>query len=366
VLNKILNFEVISSLRKYQISLGSEILVELPDIIRNEVSGKKVFLVSDENILSFHKPRLQEIFENTDLNLKIFHLPPGEKTKSNDYVQNIYSWLIENKCDRHSCIIAFGGGVIGDCVGFVAATYLRGIKLIQIPTTLLSMVDSSIGGKVGINHKLGKNLIGAFYPPHKVIQDISILNTLNEREFRSGLGECVKHSLISSIELFNWMKENSIKILNLDQKIILELVKFNLKIKADIVQKDEQENNIRAYLNFGHTFGHALEKEFGYSNNLLHGEGVSLGMIAALKLSENIFSLDKSILEKTLEMLKVFSLPTKLKLPPFSDILESMTRDKKNKSGEITFVLLSSIGSPVISTIVDHSLLEDAYNFISI
>ena len=359
-----LTLEVTSSSRKYKISLGSGILNCLPDIVKHQVSGTKVFLVSDKTILGFYKEEIQHIFEKSNLTLEIFHLPPGEKTKSNEYVQNIYSWLIENKCDRHCCLVAFGGGVIGDCAGYVAATYLRGIKLIQVPTTLLSMVDSSIGGKVGINHRQGKNLIGAFYPPHEVIQDISVLSTLTEREFRSGLGECVKHSLIASNELFDWIKTNSSEILNLDPSAILALVKSNLAIKANIVEKDEQEHNIRAFLNFGHTFGHAIEKELGYSSSLLHGEGVSLGMIAALKLSEEFLSLDKSILKETISILNKLSLPVKMKLPAFDQVLESMTRDKKNKANEITFVLLSSIGNPVIFPILDHGALKEAYNFI--
>lgn len=365
VVNNILELEINSAARKYKISLGLDLLPILPEIVRRHSTGKKVFLISDETILGFYKPQLIESFKNSILNLNIFHLPPGEKTKSNDYVQELYTWLIENKCDRHSCIIAFGGGVIGDCVGYVAATFLRGIKLIQVPTTLLSMVDSSIGGKVGINHKYGKNLIGAFYPPHEVLQDVSLLKTLNDREFRSGIAECVKHALISSQELFDWINFNYSPILNLDSATILELVKSNLAVKADIVQKDEQENNIRAFLNFGHTFGHAIEKEFGYSNRLLHGEGVSLGMIAALKLSEELLSLDKNILIQTVDILKRLNLPTKIELPQFEKVLDSMARDKKNKSGEITFVLLTSVGNPIVFPILDHEILKEAYKIIA-
>ncbi len=355
-----------SSQRTYSILVGENNLSDLPSVLIKDFAAKKVFIVSDEYVLSIYKDKLKKIFDPfKSLKSNFFSLPQGEKTKSNEKVQVLYSWLIENKCDRHSIIVAFGGGVIGDAVGFVASTFLRGIRLVQVPTTLLSMVDSSVGGKVGINHEQGKNLIGAFYPPHLVIQDISLLSTLKKREFSAGLAECVKHSLISSKSDFEWTFDNRNEIFNSSQSHLSNYIRKNILIKANVVEKDEKEIGIRAFLNFGHTFGHAIEKEYGYSNKVLHGEGVSLGMIAALKISEYCFNLDPNVLNRTRTLLNFFSLPTKMKLPPLEKLLESMSRDKKNRSDHINFVLLSEIGSPILKDGIDQTIIEDAYNFIN-
>ena len=361
---KILNIR--SSARAYPIYLGDGLLAQLPELISKHIKSKKVFLIGDEHVLGIYKPQIIEIFKLENLHLEIFSLPQGERTKSNEYIQSAYQWLIENKCDRYSTIVALGGGVIGDAVGFVASTYLRGIPFVQVPTTLLSMVDSSIGGKVGINHKLGKNLIGSFYPPHLVVQDVQVLKTLEKREFNSGIAECIKHTLINSSEFFHWTSRKSVEILNLNSDLLAELITKNLEVKSGIVEKDEKEENIRAFLNLGHTFGHAIEKEFGYSNKILHGEGVSLGLVAALKLSEELLGLDKNVLIDTKILLEKFNLPIKFKLPEFSTILESMSRDKKNRSGEINFVLLSEIGKPQIYRAVDEKTLLSAYKEISL
>lgn len=353
-----------ASSRKYSIFLGENILGNLPELIESNLTTKKAFIVTDDHVFDLYRGDLKKIFKTSTLNTFFYSLPRGEKTKSNNFVQELYQWLIENRCDRHSVIIAFGGGVIGDLVGFVAATFLRGIPFIQIPTTLLSMVDSSIGGKVGINHKLGKNLIGAFYPPHLVLQDISVLKTLDKREVGAGLAECIKHALISSKKLFDWTIRNHSEIHKLESDKILELIESNLLVKADIVEKDEKEENIRAYLNFGHTFGHAIEKEFGYSNKILHGEAVALGTIAALRLSELVLDLNKEILTSTRKLMEGLSLPTKANLPSFENIFDAMTRDKKNKAGAIHFVLLNDIGSPKIVNNVSEDNLRESYNLI--
>lgn len=355
-----------SSVRTYSIYLGQGVLHSVFPYLFESLNAQKVFFVIDSNVASYSQ--YTDFFSShyAGREIQIKTLPSGETTKSLPYVDQIYDWLLSHNADRHSVVCAVGGGVIGDCVGFVAATYMRGVRFVQIPTTLLSMVDSSIGGKVGINHVRGKNMIGAFYPPHAVFIDVAFLDTLPVREFNAGLAECIKHGLIDSDELFSWYNNNKDEIINKDVSVLIELIFKNLKVKAEIVEKDEKEENIRAFLNFGHTFAHAIEKSFGYDGRIIHGEAVSLGMHAALILSHSVLGLDSNIIDSYIQVSKHFSLPTHFNdLPPFEELLDAMKKDKKNKDGLISFVLLNSIGSPRVVSSVDVDTVREAYRHIA-
>ena len=354
-----------SSLRSYNIHLGQDILKHSPEFLSTVSSSKDVYIITDSNVSKLYLENISKILSDSSYNVNSYILPSGEKTKSLNHIQDIYTWLIEKLCNRNSIIIALGGGVIGDAVGFAASTFMRGVTFVQVPTTLLAMVDSSIGGKVGINHTLGKNLIGSFYPPHLVIQDVSLLASLSARELSAGLAECVKHSLINSRDLFDWTYDNRKKLISMEPEDLIELIYKNLLVKAEIVEKDEHEKSIRAFLNFGHTFAHAIEKEYGYTSELLHGEAVAIGTMAALFLSEKVFNIDKVIIKKTEEILKCFNLRTKIKLNSFENILDTLKRDKKNNSKNINFVLLSEIGAPTLKNDLELDLIKDAYSFIT-
>lgn len=351
-----------SSLREYPIFIGAGIFSQIFEYVSQRLQKKKLYLIVDQNV--FHQCSFvsKEINLQKNLDIHSMILPHGESTKSLDHVDNLYGWLLKNSADRNSVICAIGGGVVGDTAGFVASTFMRGVDIIQIPTTLLSMVDSSIGGKVGINHDLGKNMIGSFYPPHAVFIDLDFLNTLPTREFSTGMAECIKHGLISSEDLYLWYQINLEKILKRDNATIHDLIIKNLNVKANIVEKDEKEQNIRAFLNFGHTFGHAIEKSFAYSDKILHGEAVSLGICAALKLSELRLNLSCSLLNQTKDLLSSFGLPISFDLPAFDKIFDCMKLDKKNKNDKVRFVLINKIGSPIIIDDLGHSEILMAYD----
>ena len=276
-------------------------------------------------------------------------LPDGEQHKNLETISEIYDYLLRNKFDRHTTLLALGGGVIGDITGFAAATYQRGIGYIQIPTTLLAHVDSSVGGKTGVNHLLGKNMIGAFYQPRCVLADIRVLDSLPEREIKAGLAEVVKYGLIRNAKFFDWLAENSKPISGLDDAYLVRAIKTCCEMKAGIVAQDEKEIGIRALLNLGHTFGHAIETAAGYGT-WLHGETVAMGIVMAADLSRRLGWLDVSSAQRIRTVLeKNFGMPV---VPP-ADIsvdqyLDLMSSDKKVEQGEIRFILLKDIGSAVV------------------
>jgi len=344
----------------YNIYIGRDSIDNLNQLIDSIPNVSKIAVITNNIVADIYLKKLKNIF-SADKKIEEYIVPDGEVNKSIKQVEEIYSWLIENRFDRTSLIIAFGGGVIGDLAGFVAATYLRGIRFIQVPTTLLAQVDSSIGGKVGVNHFLGKNLIGAFYQPQFVLSDINFLKTLNTEEYICGMGEVVKYALIGDAQLFEFIENNFSNISSENLEINEKLVSISAQQKAEIVSQDEKEMGIRAILNFGHTFGHALEKLFKY-DKLKHGQAVLLGMKCALYTSNNLKYITDEKANKINALINRFeiNLPQKLSESNISELLNLMQYDKKVKDEKINFILIKEIGEVLKSEIDNNNVIRKA------
>lgn len=332
--------------QSYPILIGSNLL-EDSSLIDPYLGKGKLVVVTNEVVAPLYLEAVKSMLGGRCAGEIV--LPDGEQHKNLEVISEIYDYLLRNKFDRHTTLLALGGGVIGDITGFAAATYKRGIGYIQIPTTLLAHVDSSVGGKTGVNHSLGKNMIGAFYQPRCVLADIRVLDSLPEREIKAGLAEVVKYGLIRNAEFFDWLAENSKPIAGLDDAYLVRAIKTCCEMKAGIVAQDEKEIGIRALLNLGHTFGHAIETAAGYGA-WLHGETVAMGIVMAADLSRRLGWLDVSSAQRVRTVLeKNFGMPV---VPP-ADIsvdqyLDLMSSDKKAEQGEIRFILLKDIGSAVV------------------
>jgi 3-dehydroquinate synthase len=287
-------------------------------------------------------------------------VPAGEKSKRISTVENCYDQLAAHRLERKSFVVALGGGVVGDLAGFVAATYLRGIDFVQVPTTLLAQVDSSVGGKTGVNLKAGKNLVGAFYQPRLVLCDLDTLKTLPEREFRAGQAEVIKYGIIYDAKLFAQLERDLPKILKRDAKTLSGIIARCCEIKAEVVSQDETESSLRAILNFGHTIGHAIENISGYGK-FLHGEAISIGQVAASKLSQRILGLPEREVERIENLFTRAGLPTQIKLNSVQrkKLFTAMKLDKKVSGGEIKFVLAEKIGKVVWGQKVSSVLIEE-------
>jgi len=347
--------------RGYPILVGVNNISELSDQLSRFQINRQIALISTPPVSQLYLERIKDsLSEKWDV--KTYDVPDGETSKSGPRVDKLYTWLIENRFERNATILALGGGVIGDLAGFVASSYLRGINLVQIPTTLLAQVDSSIGGKVGINHALGKNLIGAFYQPKMVMIDISFLNTLPEEEFVCGMGEVVKYGVLSDGDLFTRLENKLDAILDKDLDLLMEVVHNCANIKVEIVENDEKEQGIRAYLNLGHTFAHALETYFSYEG-LKHGQAVLLGMKSALHVSLEQKLIKKNVAMRIMHLIDKFNikLPTTKKLNP-SELVSIMKRDKKIRQGKIILVLPEDIGKITLRTAPDEKLLADSFS----
>jgi 3-dehydroquinate synthase len=346
--------------RGYSVFVGKNILSELPQYLRSIQVNNQVAIISTPPVSTRYLEKILSLF-NDDWDLKYFDVPDGEKSKSSDMVGHIYTWLLDSQYGRNSTIIALGGGVVGDLAGFVASTYLRGINLVHIPTSLLAQVDSSIGGKVGINHPLGKNLIGAFYQPICVFTDISFLKTLPEDEFICGLGEVIKYGVISSEVPFDKIERDLIAILNMEENLLIDIIRACIKVKANIVEKDEKEQDIRAYLNLGHTFAHALETFFQYEG-LKHGQAVLLGIKCALVVSQSLNMVeDKTVqqINSVIDRLDI-TIPSGKDLDPLQ-LVEIMKQDKKMREGKIHLVLPRELGKITVVPVTDEKLISDSY-----
>jgi shikimate kinase / 3-dehydroquinate synthase len=314
-------------------------------------NNQKVLIVTNTTIAPLYLERLKHTIAisgiiNSD-NLFSIVLNDGEQYKDWSSVERIVQCMLENSFDRHSLIIALGGGVIGDMVGFTCSIYMRGIQFIQVPTSLLAQVDSSIGGKTGINHELGKNMLGAFCHPQAVIADTSVLKTLDKRQLISGIAEILKHAFIADVDFITWLESNIQNVLNLDEQSIKYAVYRSCQIKASFVEQDEKEQNIRAYLNFGHTFGHAIESHMGYGV-WLHGEAVGCGMVMAARLSMLQGYINNQQYLRIFNLIQNYGLPV---IPPtykdmnFNDYIKYMSKDKKNQNNQINFIILKSLGN---------------------
>lgn len=304
---------------------------------------------------------LSSIVEKSHTTVHVCTLVDGEQHKTFASLDSIYSFLLKQQCDRNTVLYALGGGVIGDTAGFAAATYMRGIRYIQVPTTLLAMVDSSVGGKTGINHPLGKNMIGAFHQPIAVIADVSTLNTLPDRELRCGIAEIIKHACIADANYFVWLEDNLEKLLNRDSEALIYAIKRSVEIKAFVVQQDEKEQGIRAILNFGHTFAHAIEAGMGFGV-WLHGEAVGAGLVAAACLSQRLGLISDVAVQRIRSLVARAGLPISLPQLPLKDgcntqaeqYLKLMRLDKKSAQGNIRYIVLDAIGSAKLSLAPDE------------
>lgn len=340
-------FDVTHQKGNYPIYIGCHLLADgnlfpIPN-------GGKCLIISNPTIAQNYLPSLIESLQNRNIVVDYHLIPDGEEFKNLSTTEELYGVLLEKKIARDNWIIALGGGVIGDIAGFVASTYQRGIKFIQVPTTLLAQVDASVGGKVAVNHALGKNMIGAFYAPQAVIIDLTTLNTLPDREFYAGLAEVIKYGLALDLEFFNWLKLNLNKILQRDFTTLSKMVEWCCKIKAQVVMQDEMEQGSRAILNFGHTFAHALEQYLGYGK-WLHGEAVAVGMRIASELSVQLGTLSISELAELKNLLTSAKLPINIPASmPAEAFWQIMSLDKKVTAGEIRFILLNALGESYIN-----------------
>lgn len=345
--------------RSYQIQIGPGLLRRLGKECSRLKLGRRCAIISDRNVAPRYGKIAARALEAAGFAPVVVVVPAGETAKSLKTVQSCYDQLAAHRLDRHSFIVALGGGVVGDLAGFVAATYLRGIDFVQVPTTLLAQVDSSVGGKVGVNLKAGKNLIGAFYQPRLVLCDLATLGTLPNREYRSGLAEVIKYGIIRDRALFKSLEKQMPRLLRRDTKILAAVVARCCEIKADVVAADETEGSLRAILNFGHTIGHALEAISNYGK-YLHGEAIAIGQVAAAQLSATILGLPQPETGRIAQLLMRAGLPTELKLTSGQrpKVLRAMALDKKVRDGEVKFVLARRIGSVAIGQRVPATVLE--------
>ena len=339
--------------RSYPIYIGSDVSLD-NELYSKHISSKKIALITNEQIADLYLSEISQTLNAFDL--KTLVLPEGETEKNLETVGKAVEFLSDNGIDRDSSIIAFGGGVIGDITGFVASSYMRGIKFLQVPTTLLAQVDSSVGGKTGVNINTGKNLIGSFYQPSAVIADTRYLNSLEPNRLSEGLAEVIKYGLIRDEDFFKWLSKNTNRILALEPEIMTHLIERCCQIKAEIVSEDEREGSIRAILNYGHTFGHAIESLTDYSV-YTHGEAVSIGMVMAASMAERMGMLSQDDKTDITRLLESVNLPTKKPDLNNNDFLESMKRDKKVQDGEIRLILLESIGRAIISNDYPNEIL---------
>ncbi|MBZ0262178.1 MAG: 3-dehydroquinate synthase [Hyphomicrobiales bacterium] len=350
--------------RTYDIHIGENLLQEAGRYIAPLLSRPFAAIVTDENVARHHLKALEASLTAAGIVSVAIILPAGEKTKSFTALADLCEQLLAAGVERQDKVIAFGGGVIGDLTGFAAAILRRGIEFIQVPTTLLAQVDSSVGGKTGINSAHGKNLIGAFLQPVMVLADTGLLETLPRRELAAGYAEVAKYGLLGDLSFFEWLEANSEILLRGDAQARAYAIHRSCSAKAAIVAQDETELGMRALLNLGHTFGHALEKATGYSSRLLHGEGVAIGMVQAFRFSEHLKHCKAGTADRVARHLKAAGLPTHMNdiegpLPPVSDLVNIMKQDKKARSGKLTFILARAIGDAFIARSVPESAVAD-------
>jgi len=349
---KQIKLNVKTKTQKYPIIIGSNLTSSIANILRrNSISFKKCLIIIDKNVPRKFISRIKKSLNKKKIFTYFFN--SNEANKNINSVNKILEILLRENFSRDDCVISVGGGIVGDVSGFVASLFKRGLKFINLPTTLLSQVDSSVGGKTGVNSKYGKNLIGSFYQPNLVITDTEFLKSLPKREIICGYGEVLKHSLISDKKFFNYLDKNTKKVLDLKSPFIENAIFQSCKIKKMVVEKDEKEKNLRKILNFGHTFAHAYEASLGYSKRLNHGEAVILGIKTALNYSLRNSFLNKNEYELIINHINKAGLPSSLKkffgLKDLNKILSFMIKDKKNNSSKINLVLLKKIGLPMIN-----------------
>lgn len=343
--------------RSYPIHIGEHLLRQ-PELILPHLPQKRVAIVTNTTVAPLYLDTLTAGLQKNGVAVLPVVLPDGEQYKNSDTLNQIYDALLRHRCERKTTLIALGGGVIGDLTGFAAATYLRGVPFIQVPTTLLAQVDSSVGGKTGINHPLGKNMIGAFYQPRLVLADTATLGTLPDRELSAGLAEVIKYGLIRDRLFFDWLEQNMEKLLARDPAALAYAIRRSCENKAEVVAADERESGQRALLNLGHTFGHAIEAGMGYGN-WLHGEGVAAGTVLAADLSRRLGWLSEADVARIRAIFRAARLPDTAPDLGVDAYLAMMGLDKKVENGRIRFVLLRAIGQGVVSGDAPEAMLRE-------
>jgi 3-dehydroquinate synthase len=346
--------------RSYPIYIGARLMDSAQDLLSRHIHSKQVLVVTNETVAPLYLNSLTRALGAFRLEAVV--LPDGEQYKSLETIGTIFDALLEHRFSRNATLIALGGGVIGDMGGFAAACYQRGIAFIQMPTTLLAQVDSSVGGKTGVNHPLGKNMIGAFYQPRCVLADTSCLDTLDDRQLSAGIAEVIKYGLIRDTEFFVWLEHNMDLLLLRDSEALAFAIERSCVNKAEVVAADEKEANVRATLNLGHTFGHAMETGTGYGQ-ILHGEAVAIGICQAADLSLRLGWLSDEDVERIVAVMRRARLP--VQPPPELDserFLALMAVDKKNVDGKLRLILLENIGKATLPVSVDVALIEQTLN----
>lgn len=353
--------------REYDVVIGPGLLADAGRHLAPLLARKKVTVISDENVAALHLGTLRDGLAAAGIEVQAMTLPAGEATKSWEHLNTCCDWLLDQKVERRDVVIAFGGGVIGDLVGFAAAILRRGVRFVQIPTSLLAQVDSSVGGKTGINVRQGKNLIGAFHQPSLVLADTAVLGTLTPRDFLAGYGEVVKYGMLGDAAFFDWLEAKGPALAAGDGAARVEAVRRSVQMKADIVMRDETEQGDRALLNLGHTFCHALEAATGYSDRLLHGEGVSIGCALAFELSARMGLCSQEDPSRVRAHLKTMGMKTDIAdidgdLPDAAGLLELMGQDKKVVDGQLRFILARSIGDAFVTGDVPRDMVLSVLN----
>ncbi|MHB1115867.1 3-dehydroquinate synthase [Sideroxydans sp.] len=343
--------------RSYPIFIGSGLLSD-SELLLPHLTAKRAMIVSNTTVAPLYLEQLRESLENCGVRYDSVILPDGEKFKNTASMDTIYDALLRSHCERTTTLIALGGGVIGDMVGFAAATFLRGVPFVQIPTTLLAQVDSSVGGKTGINHPLGKNMIGAFYQPQMVLADIRTLDTLPDRELSAGISEVIKYGLIRDLPFLEWLEQNMERLLARDAEALQYAIARSCQNKAEVVGNDERESGERALLNLGHTFGHAIENGMGYGV-WLHGEAVAAGTMMAADLSRRLGWLSEAEVERIRGLFLRAKLPVSGPRMAAEKYHELMGLDKKVAAGKIRFVLLKTLGEAVMTGDVPEAILKE-------
>ncbi len=355
--------------RSYDVEIGPDLLAKSGEFIAPLLHRPKVAVLTDENVAALHLDGLRDGLQSAGISMSALALPAGEATKSWPHFERAVEWLLAEKIERRDVVVALGGGVIGDLAGFAAAVLRRGVRFVQIPTSLLAQVDSSVGGKTGINAPQGKNLIGAFHQPSLVLADTSVLGTMTQRDFLSGYGEVVKYGLLGDAAFFEWLETNGPSVSSGDMQSRVHAVTRSVQMKADIVARDETEQGDRALLNLGHTFCHALEAATGYSDRLLHGEGVAIGCALAFELSSRLGLCSQEDPSRVRAHLQAMGMKTDLadipgELPRAEALVDLMAQDKKVIDGQLRFILARGIGQAFVTSDVPRdavlSVLEDA------
>ena len=333
--------------KSYGIFIDSDWIASLGGRVREVIDANRILIVSNPTVAGHYGAAALESLRGAGYKAELIEIPEGEENKSVATVERIWDYLIRNGYSRQSALVALGGGVVGDITGFAAASYMRGIEFVQVPTTLLAMVDSSVGGKTGVNHPLAKNIIGAFWQPRLVFVDVACLRTLPVEELRSGFAEVIKHGVIRDAEYFAFLEQNLDKIFGLEREALIHTVEVSCAIKADVVSQDERENGLRAILNFGHTLGHTIEALRHYEGSR-HGEAVSIGMVGAAGIAERMGLAASDVTARLRKLIERTGLPVAFPDFPVGQILNRLKSDKKVKNDRIRFVLPTRIGDVVV------------------